>query len=360
MYEQFFGLTARPFQLTPDPDFFFGSRGHSRARAFLEYGLHQKEGFIVITGEVGAGKTTLIRGLLRSIEERDIVAGQIVTTQVDADDLLRLAAKAFGLDLPAIDKAAVLARLETFFLGLHREGRRALLIVDEAQNLSARAVEELRMLSNFQVGTTALVQSFLVGQPEFRHMMQRPEMQQLKQRVIASYHLGPLDRDETRQYIEHRLGHAGWTGRPTIDGAVYDQIFDYTGGVPRRINTLCDRLLLDAYLEERMEVREDHAREVIGELSEELGTQNASAPVPLGDPAPVDSLPANVVPLYDAEADRLSKRFDQLEARLRQLEARQENLHRIVGHMARILRSTELERDSPPLGADPQLGRNGE
>ena len=272
MYEQFFGLTSKPFQLTPDPDFFFSSRGHSRARAFLEYGLHQKEGFIVITGDVGAGKTTLIRGLLRSIEQQHIVAAQIVTTQVEADDLLRLVAQAFGLSLPSSDKATVLARLETFFRGLHTEHRRALLVVDEAQNLSMRAVEELRMLSNFQVGNDALVQSFLVGQPEFRHIMQRPEMQQLRQRVLASYHLGPLDRPETRQYIEYRLRHVGWTGNPEIADTVFEQVFVFTGGVPRKINTVCDRLLLDCYLADRMHIGEENAREVIAEFSGELGS----------------------------------------------------------------------------------------
>src|SRR5690606_941136 len=169
-------------------------------------------GFIVITGEVGAGKTTLIRGLLRKVAQRDIASAQIVTTLVDADDLLRLVAVAFGVSGALTDKATTLAKLEAQLRNIHAEGRRALLIVDEAQNLSPRAVEELRMLSNFQIGTEALLQSFLVGQPELRGTMQRPEMQQLKHRVIASYHLGPLDQDETSQYIVHRLRHVGWSG----------------------------------------------------------------------------------------------------------------------------------------------------
>jgi putative secretion ATPase (PEP-CTERM system associated) len=344
MYEQAFGLTARPFQLTPDPDFFFSSRGHSRARAFLEYGLHQKEGFIVITGEIGAGKTTLIRGLLRSIEQQHIAAAQIVTTQVDADDLLRLVAQAFGLNTTGQDKAAILAGLEAFLVGLHREQRRALLVIDEAQSLTPRAVEELRMLSNFQVGSEALIQSFLVGQPEFRHIMQRPEMQQLKQRVIASYHLGPLDRPEVRPYIEHRLRHAGWTGIPAIEEQAFDRIFAFTGGVPRRINSLCDRLLLDCYLEERTTISALNTESVTAELSGELGLQDVRAPVQQAThantlPSPAADAPyaGNVVPLHDVEADRLPSRYDVLEARIRRLEATQEMLQRLVGRMARAL-----------------------
>jgi general secretion pathway protein A len=271
MYESHFGFTAKPFQLNPDPDFFFGSRGHKRALAYLEYGLHQGEGFIVITGEVGAGKTTLVRGLLRRIYNDSIVPVQIVSTQVDSDDLLRLVASAFGLRAEGEDKATLLTRLEQYFQNLHADGKRALLIVDEAQNLSPRAVEELRMLSNFQVGTRSLVQSFLVGQPEFRGIMQRPEMRQLKQRVIASYHLGPLDEEETQHYIEHRLRHVGWQDNPQFEKAAFGSIHGRTGGVPRRINTLCDRLLLSVYLAEKMAVTVEDAESVAKDLAEELG-----------------------------------------------------------------------------------------
>ncbi len=277
MYEAFFGLSARPFQLNPDPDFFFGSRGHKRALAYLEYGLHQGEGFIVITGEVGAGKTTLLRNMLRRIPSQTVEAAQIVSTQVEADDLLRLVAAAFGVRSEGLDKSTLLIRLEEFFRQLHAAGRRALLIVDEAQNLSPRAVEELRMLSNFQSGTSSLVQSFLVGQPEFRLIMQRPEMRQLKQRVIASYHLGPLDRQETQRYIEHRLGHVGWHNDPEFADDAFDRIFACTAGVPRRINTLCDRLLLGTFLSERHTISGADVDETSSELADELGLQRVAA-----------------------------------------------------------------------------------
>lgn len=274
MYEAFFNLTGKPFQLNPDPDFFFGSRGHKRAMAYLEYGLHQGEGFIVITGEVGAGKTMLVRNLLRKVPSQSIVAAQIVSTQLEADDLLRLVAGQFGVEIEGLDKSGVLLRLEDAFRRLHASGRRALLIVDEAQNLSQRAVEELRMLSNFQIDTRSLVQSFLVGQPEFREIMQRQEMRQLRQRIIASYHLGPLDRQETQAYIEHRLHHVGWASDPVFDVNAFDAIHESTQGVPRRINTLCDRLLLAAFLGEQHTIQPRDVLDVAAELTDELGMAN--------------------------------------------------------------------------------------
>src|SRR5206468_10700990 len=217
MYESFYGLTGKPFQLNPDPAFFFGSRGHKRAYAYLQYGLYQSEGFIVITGEIGAGKTTIVRSLLEHLESDKVVAAQLVSTQLDADDLLRAVGIAYGLPVRTVTKAVLLGSLEAFLCKLAIDNKRALLIVDEAQNLTPNAIEELRMLSNFQLADKALLQSFLVGQPELRDMMQRAQMQQLRQRVTASYHLGPLDKNETMAYVEHRLKHVGWKGDPEFD-----------------------------------------------------------------------------------------------------------------------------------------------
>src|SRR5688500_7097076 len=224
MFETYFGLSAQPFQLSPDPAFFFNSRGHKRAHSYLQYGLYQSEGFIVLTGEVGAGKTTLIRSLLQELDPSKVVAAQLVSTQLDADGLLHAVATAFGLVEREQKKARVLAELEAFLVSLLPKNKRALLIVDEAQNLEPEAVEELRMLSNFQVQHKALLQSFLVGQPELRQVMRGVEMQQLRQRVIASYHLGPLDADETRAYIQHRLTHVGWKGNPKFEADTFARI----------------------------------------------------------------------------------------------------------------------------------------
>ncbi|MDD2875489.1 MAG: XrtA-associated ATPase [Azoarcus sp.] len=272
MYESYFKFRGKPFQLNPDPAFFFGSRGHRRAMAYLEYGMHQSEGFIVITGEIGAGKTTIVRSLLEHLDPDKVVAANLVSTQIDASEILRMVATAFGLPTRALDKAGLLLALETFLVQTTAAGKRALLIVDEAQNLTPAAVEELRMLSNFQLEDHALLQSFLVGQPEFRDIMQSAEMQQLRQRVIASYHLGPLDSEETRSYIEHRLHHVGWTDDPIFEPGSFNVIYGYTGGIPRRINTLCDRLLLGAFLSERHSISEEDVREVIEELKLEFAT----------------------------------------------------------------------------------------
>ena len=192
MYEAFYGLSGKPFQLNPDPSFYFGSKQHKRARAYLEYGVQRNEGFIVITGEVGAGKTTLVRGLLASLDRDKVLAANLVTTQLDAEDTLRLVGAAFGVRVKDLSKADVLLSLEAFLVSQASQGKRCLLIVDEAQNLTPRAVEELRMLSNFQYGQQALLQTFLVGQPEFRAILQSPSMQQLRQRVTATCHLGPM------------------------------------------------------------------------------------------------------------------------------------------------------------------------
>lgn len=341
MYESHFGLRARPFQLNPDPDFFYGSRGHKRAMAYLEYGLHQGEGFIVITGEVGAGKTTLVRSLLRRIPSEAVSAAQIVSTQVDADDLLRLVASGFGIQHEHTDKSTLLTRLEEHFRKLHADGRRALLIVDEVQNLSPRAVEELRMLSNFQIGTRSLVQSFLVGQPEFREIMQRPEMRQLKQRIIASYHLGPLDGAETRAYVEHRLHHVGWTDNPQIAPEAFERIYDHSSGVPRRINTLCDRLLLATFLANARQVSAADVDEVAAELTDELGATALASPS-AADAAQAP-LPESMAPPSDINGQN---RLSQLEDRVALLEASTSMTYGMLKKVLNALRSQRsVERD---------------
>ena len=270
MYEPYYGFSAKPFQLRPDPHFFFGSKGHKRAMAYLEYGLSQGEGFIVVTGEVGAGKTTLVRNLFNKLPHEQIVAAHIVNTHLDPDDTLRMVASGFGLPHEGATKTDLLTRLEHFLHTVDRQGKRALLVIDEAQNLNPKTVEELRMLSNFQTDDKSLLQTFLLGQPEFRATLHSPGMQQLRQRVIASYHLGPMDAQETRAYIEHRLHTVGWNGDPSFDDSAHDAIFGYTGGIPRKTNTLLDRVLLMGYLEELHHFTGEHIQTVIGDISEEF------------------------------------------------------------------------------------------
>lgn len=269
MYEEYFGLTSKPFQLNPDPGFYFGSKQHRRAKAYLEYGVQRSEGFIVITGEVGAGKTTIVRGLLDSLDPNTVVAANLVSTQLDAEDTLRMVGAAFGVRVKDTSKADLLMALEAFLITQTSQNKRCLLIVDEAQNLSPKAVEELRMLSNFQFGKQALLQTFLVGQPEFRDILQSPNMQQLRQRVTATCHIGPMDQDETRGYIEHRLKCAGATNRPTFEPAAFEVIFEASGGIPRRINSVCDRLLLYGFLAEKDHFTREDVKEVVAEIAAE-------------------------------------------------------------------------------------------
>lgn len=326
MYETFFGLTGKPFQLNPDPAFFYGSRGHKRAFAYLQYGVHQSEGFIIITGEVGAGKTTLVRSLLEQIDPNRLVAAQLVTTQLDAEDLLRAVAMAFGFSTKAMDKAQLLAELEAFLVSLVPQGKRALLIVDEAQNLSGRALEELRMLSNFQLGNQGLLQSFLVGQPELRQLMQGSQFQQLRQRVTASYHLGPMDRAETQAYVEHRLRHVGWNQDPRFEPGAFDAIYTFSAGIPRRINTLCNRLLLAAALSEEHVITTANVDATADEMRLELsaGSTSAAAASALaakaagrgfGDGEPIVGLEERVVRLERA----MTATFDLLQQMRRSL-----------------------------------------
>jgi general secretion pathway protein A len=279
MYESFYGLNSKPFQLNPDPSFYFSSKQHRRAKAYLDYGVLRNEGFIVITGEVGAGKTTIVRGLLDSLNPSKVVAAHLVSTQLDAEDTLRMVGAAFGVRSKDVSKSDLLMALEAFLVNQTAQGKRCLLIVDEAQNLTPRAVEELRMLSNFQFGKQALLQSFLVGQPEFRAILQNPSMQQLRQRVIAACHIGPLDLEETQGYIEHRLKCAGATGRPKFEPAAFESIFKASGGIPRRVNSICDRLLLLGFLANKDTLTVEDVNEVALEILDESGGGSHPAPV---------------------------------------------------------------------------------
>ena len=278
MYEAFYNLSTKPFQLSPDPRFFYDSSVHKRAMSYLRYGLSQGEGFIVITGGIGTGKTTLVRNLFAELDQQKIVAAQLVTTKLQPDDLLKMVSASFGLPYEGLSKASLLNQFETFLKKCEFQGKRVLLVVDEAQNLPAETVEELRMLTNFQTDKRSLIQSFLLGQEEFRQTIHSPGMEQLRQRIIASCHLAPLDKKETRLYIEHRLKEVGWSSRPVITDIAFELIHNFTNGVPRRINVFCDRLLLYGYLEELFVFKP----EVINKVAEELAAEVAvpSEPVP--------------------------------------------------------------------------------
>ena len=308
MYEAYYNLTGKPFPLRPDARFFFPSQSHKRAMAYLQYGIEQGEGFIVITGDIGTGKTTLVQNLFVTMRREDIVAAQLVTTQLEADDLLRMVAASFGLEYEGLSKVALLKSLEKFFGRCTWDGKRVLLVIDEAQNMPMQSLEELRMLSNFQVENVPVLQTFLLGQKEFNRVFASPEMEQLRQRVIASYQLRPLGRDELQAYIEHRLRLVGWQENPSITDASYDMIHAYSSGIPRRINTLCDRLLLYGYLEEISVIDESVVRTVIEELQEELAAPKTE---PGGN---------NAYPTLGSTDNDLAQRVSQLEEKVAELE----------------------------------------
>lgn len=250
MYESYYGFKERPFQLSPDPRFFFASDHHQRALSYLQYGLDQGEGFIVITGPIGTGKTTIARNLLNNIGDESIVAAQLVTTKLEPQELLELVASEFKIQTQSNSKADLLQAIEQFLVQLNQQGKRALLIVDEAQNLPAETVEELRMLSNFQLNNKPLIQSFLLGQEELKDIIQAPNMEQFRQRIIASAHLKPLTADEVKEYINHRLHQAECNKENLFSEDTFAFIHEKTLGVPRKINIFIDRILLFGFLEE--------------------------------------------------------------------------------------------------------------
>lgn len=271
MYEAIYGLTGRPFQLTPDPAFYFESRTHRKAMAYLGYGLAQGEGFIVITGDIGAGKTTLAGHLVATIDTARLHAIQLVSTQVDGDDVLRLVGHGLGLATEGVAKAQLLARTEQALRDVARTGRRTLLIVDEAQSLTTSALEELRMLSNFMAGGQSLIQIFLLGQPEFRDTLKGEGLEQVRQRVIATHHLDPMSADEVGPYVAHRLALVGWQGKPDFTDDAIAALHRHSDGVPRRLNQLGARVLMAAAMEERETIDAALVDTIAADMAEDHG-----------------------------------------------------------------------------------------
>ena len=270
MYETFYHLTATPFRLTPDPQFCFSHSSYAGARAYLQFAFELGEGFIVLTGPPGAGKTTLIESFLKELETSNVAKARIAAGNLETSDLLRSVAFAYDIEAEGLDKATVLRRLARHFAAQMHRGRRVLLVIDEAQGLSRDALEELRLLADLQEGARPLLQIFLVGQEKLRSLMGEPDMEQLQQRVIGTCQLGPMGLVETKYYVRHRLCRAGWTGDPELTGGAILAIFQYSGGVPRHINKICTRLLLQGFLENKHILDEDDVQGIAGELDEEL------------------------------------------------------------------------------------------
>ncbi len=266
MYTDFFDLSAKPFELLPNPKFLYLSKGHRKALSYLQYGVQEHAGFTLLTGEVGSGKTTLLRDVINKISN-DVTLSMIFNTRVDGEQLVTMINNDFGLSTEGKDKVQLIADLNDFLLSECTSNRQPIIIIDEAQNLSTEALEEIRLLSNLEAEDFKMVQIILVGQPELKQIIAQPSLRQLRQRISISCHLSPLNREETEEYIFHRLATVGSRDCVSFLAGVIDKIFHFSGGVPRLINLICDFLMLSAFVEETHEITMELVDDAVNELS---------------------------------------------------------------------------------------------
>jgi general secretion pathway protein A len=375
MYERFYELRERPFALSPDPDYLYPSRVHREALDYLRYGLESHAGFVVITGEIGSGKTTLLQTLLRGLDS-DTTVGRIVNTMLEPRELLETIMIDFGLDPSGRSKPIMLRDLAQYLVDQRLAGRLVLLVIDEAQNLSVAALEELRMLSNLETEKSKLLQIVLVGQPNLRDKLAAPELEQLRQRITVSYHLQPLDAEETVNYINHRLRRAAIGAPLEFPRDATDLIHGRSRGVPRIINVICDAALVFGYAEERRQVDSPLVSEVLAELettgilppvapSEAAEAPSAPVPQTVSTPRPVAAPVAAAVALPSVahaataphrgiaaptgasleEVTRRAAELEQREQAVRQRERELAEQRRILAEEYRLLRT----RPQPPL-----------
>jgi putative secretion ATPase (PEP-CTERM system associated) len=284
MYKEFYQFREKPFSLTPDPEFLYRSRAHKRALAYLQYGILDPSGFVCITGEIGAGKTTLIRVFLDQLKDQVNVA-RLFNTRISSRQLMEMILQDLGLDYQAKTKTVMIETLNNYLIETYAQGKRVVLIIDEAQNLSEDLLEEIRLLSNLETEKTKLLQIILVGQSELRDNLKLPSLEQFRQRITVNYHIPPLDRDETGAYMRHRVQVASEGPVVSFPEPVIDIVYDYSGGVPRLINVICDTLLLYGFVEEKRDPDEEMIQEVIKDMIQEgtLSDPMAEDPEPEQD-----------------------------------------------------------------------------
>ena len=381
MYERFYQLRERPFALSPDPEYLYPSRVHQEALDYLRYGLESQAGFIVITGEIGSGKTTLLQTLLRNLDNQTTV-GRIVNTMLEPRELLETIMIDFGLDPSGRSKPLLLRDLSQFLVDQRLAGRLVLLVIDEAQNLGLGALEELRMLSNLETEKSKLLQIVLVGQPNLRDKLAAPELEQLRQRITVSYHLPPLDADETGRYINHRLRRASLGAPVEFPRDATNLIHARSRGVPRLINVICDAALVFGYAEDRRIFDGPMIREVLSELestgvlpaqtvatpaqSESAVTaaprSSAFAPAAETASASASASFAGAATLVAEEAESGARvvALEQREQSLRQREIELGEQRRVLAEEYRLLRAQQQAASTaaaPPAVVVPSEGR---
>lgn len=319
-YEQFFGFRAKPFELVPNPEFLYMSKTHRKAMTYLEYGISERAGFILLTGEVGSGKTTLVRNLIRKLD-RQVVLSKVFNTRVNSDQLIAMINDDFGLEAVGKDKTALLRDLYDFLIAMYSKGLHPVLIIDEAQNLSWELLEEVRMLSNLETDNAKLLQIILVGQPELKAMLSKPELRQFRQRINVSCHLYHLLRHETEEYILHRLEVAGNRHAVEFTPEALDLVHEGSRGVPRLINIICDFLLLTAFTDRVTRIDAPMAREILDDLEFESRFWDGLPEAELEPSGPAEGAPAASADI-SAFAVELRAMVKELSARVEALEKR--------------------------------------
>ena len=342
MYKRFYKLVTNPFRLAPEPDFCFSHTGYRCAREYLEFALAQGEGFVMVTGRPGTGKTMLVETFLKGINTSQVAARRIAVSNYGAADLLRAVAYAYGIDAAGLDKGTLRYRIQQFLIEQEQIGRRVLLIIDEAQTLSHAALEELRILADLQTESRLMLQLFLVGQENLQELMRSREMEQFQQRVIANYKLVPLNLKDTRAYIEHRLLQAGWQGDPEFSSAAVMGIYQLSKGVPRHINKICNRLLLLGFGKGSHSIDDKDVQEISVEMHHEQ-----LAPLQIDQPEYDADNVTNMSAVRDGQlsATDLSIRADKIDSVAIALSER--------SRMAAHNRETLVSRhDTPPVSND--------
>lgn len=361
MYREYFGFEQKPFELVPNPRFLYRSQAHQKAINYLQYGIKEGAGFILFTGEIGSGKTTILRDLIHNVDPQTVVS-MVFNTRVDADQLVAMINEDFGLEVEGKDKRALLRDLNDFLIDQNGRGHQPIIIIDEAQNLCAEALEEIRLLSNLETDSFKLVQIVLVGQPELKDLIANPSLRQLRQRIGVNCHLEPLSREETEDYVYHRLNVAGNRSAVTFQDGTFDVIFKYSHGIPRLINVFCDFLLLAAFAEETRDLSREMVEEVIGDVAWKEGVaqrQETPQAVPSGSSVLANELfrrlafiengilKINTV-MEDLNAVKQKiKNFESLMSITEEQQARLRRIEETLQRMDRLLNSAASEEHEP-------------